>query len=64
MIKNLFTSFFTRITNIPIKNEPSFTVTNEASRKMSIEIVDVSYEDYMKYSSQQPRRKPARLTFN
>ncbi len=64
MMKNLLNSFFSKITNLSNKNEPTFTIRNDVARKTNIEIIDLSYEDYMKYSNQQPRRKPTRLTVN
>lgn len=64
MMNNLFNSFFSRISNLPSRNGPTFTGTSDVALKQNIEIVDLSYEDYMKYSNQQPRRKPIRLTAN
>ncbi len=61
MMKKLLNSFISRISNSTDRNESTFTVKKNVAQKANIEIVDLSYEDYMKYSSQQPRRKPTRL---
>ena len=60
-MKNLFNSFFSRILNFPNKNESTFTASINDERKTNIEISDLTYEDYLKYSIQRPRRKPTRL---
>jgi hypothetical protein len=60
-MKKLLNSFITKISNLQSKNEPTFTLKNEVTRKSNINMSDLSYEDYMKYSNQRPKRKPTRL---
>lgn len=60
-MKKLLNSLIRKISSLSNKNRSTFTLKNDVAQKPNIHMSDLSYEDYMKYSNQRPKRKPTRL---
>ena len=60
-MKNIFNSLFSTISNQLHRNSPSFTVPDYPDQKASLEIVDMNYDDYIKYIAEQRKKKASPL---
>lgn len=60
-MKNIFNSLFSTISNHLHRNSPRLTVADYADQKTSFEIVDMNYDDYIKYIAEQRKKKASPL---